>query len=77
MGGRDVIGGGFGCGVSSVTVAGAPRRSSEIADCTPLGRRSAREPKTETSRRTVTLPPEAVAALKAHRDRQNFERQRR
>jgi integrase len=34
------------------------------------------EPKTDSSRRTVTLPPEAVAALRAHRDRQNFERQR-
>lgn len=34
------------------------------------------EPKSETSRRTLSLPPEAVAALRAHRDRQGFERQR-
>jgi integrase len=34
------------------------------------------EPKTDKSRRTLTLPPEAIAALRAHRDRQNFERQR-
>jgi integrase len=34
------------------------------------------EPKTDRSRRTVKLPSEAVAALRAHRDRQNFERQR-
>jgi integrase len=34
------------------------------------------EAKTDKSRRTLTLPPEASAALRAHRDRQNFERQR-
>ena len=34
------------------------------------------EPKSTTSRRTVSLPTEAIAALRAHRDRQNFERQR-
>src|SRR6476661_1361246 len=28
------------------------------------------------SRRAIALPPEAVAALRAHRDRQSFERQR-
>lgn len=34
------------------------------------------EPKTAKSRRTVVLVPEAVETLKAHRDRQAFERQR-
>src|SRR5215217_5744672 len=33
------------------------------------------EPKTTKSRRTIPLEPEAVEALKAHRDRQAFERQ--
>jgi integrase len=34
------------------------------------------EPKSAQSRRTVSLPADAVLALRAHRDRQNFERQR-
>ncbi len=34
------------------------------------------EPKTAKSRRTVDLSPDAVAALRAHRDRQGFERQK-
>ncbi len=34
------------------------------------------EPKTTKSRRTVPLEPEAITALKAHRDRQGFERTR-
>jgi integrase len=33
-----------------------------------------KEPKTERSRRTLTLPPSAVAALRTHRDRQAWER---
>ena len=33
-----------------------------------------KEPKTERSRRTLSLGPAAVAALRAHRDRQEFER---
>lgn len=32
------------------------------------------EPKTEQSRRAMTLPPTVLTALKAHRDRQAFER---
>ncbi len=31
------------------------------------------EPKTETSRRTLSIPPTVIAALRAHRDRQSFE----
>ena len=31
------------------------------------------EPKTETSRRTLSLPPSVATALRAHRDRQAFE----
>jgi integrase len=38
------------------------------------GRLILKEPKTEKSRRTLTLPPSMIAALKAHRDRQAFER---
>jgi integrase len=34
-----------------------------------------KEPKTERSRRTPDLPASVVAALRAHRDRQHFERQ--
>lgn len=34
-----------------------------------------KEPKTEQSRRTIDLPASVVAALRAHRDRQHFERQ--
>jgi integrase len=34
------------------------------------------EPKTASSRRTIALPPEATAALRAHRDRQDFEKHR-
>jgi integrase len=34
------------------------------------------EPKTKGSRRTLTLPLETVAALRAHQDRQDFERRR-
>jgi integrase len=33
------------------------------------------EPKSRTSRRTVTLPASAVMELRAHRDRQHFERE--
>ncbi len=33
-----------------------------------------KEPKTEKSRRTLTLPASLVAAVRAHRDRQAFER---
>ena len=34
------------------------------------------EPKTSSSRRTIRIAPEAAAGLKAHRDRQDFERRR-
>jgi integrase len=39
------------------------------------GKLTTKAPKTEKSRRRLTLPPSVVAALRAHRDRQAFERQ--
>jgi integrase len=39
------------------------------------GKLSVKAPKTEKSRRRLTLPASVVAALRAHRDRQAFERQ--
>lgn len=37
------------------------------------GKRTLKEPKSEKSRRTLTLPPSLVSALRAHRDRQAFD----
>jgi integrase len=41
-----------------------------------LGALELQEPKTPGSRRTLTLPSQTVAALQAHRDRQDFERRK-